>query len=183
MARLGRNGLVIAAGGLLAFIVSFFPWYGYSGSGASELKAMGVKTSVNAWDAGFAAWFSVLLLLALAVVGVLAAQGIVKWAPLLLGFVEAAGGLLAAVLVLLRWLTYDTASGIGGSVGAMWGTYVALVIAIAVAVFGYLDFVAKGGDIKNIGAVFQGGGQGNQGGGGDQYGQGGGGQWGPPSGQ
>jgi hypothetical protein len=165
-ARLGRNGLVIAAGGLLALIVSFFPWYGLSGSGVSEAKAFGMKTSVNAWDAGFAAWFSMLLLFALGVIAVLAAQGIIGWSPLLLGFVEGAGAVLAALLVLLRWVTYDTASGGGASVGALWGTYVGVLVAIVVAVFGYLDFVAKGGDVKNIPAVFQGGGQSGQGGGG-----------------
>src|SRR5579859_7427279 len=71
MGKLGRNGLVIAGGGLLALIVSFFPWYGFTGSVSSEMKALGVQTSVSAWDAGFAAWFPMLLLFALGVVAVL----------------------------------------------------------------------------------------------------------------
>lgn len=154
-ARLGRNGMVLVVGGLLMFIDSFFSWYGLSGGGSSELKAMGVQTSVSAWSAGFGAWFSVLLLVAVAAVAVLGALGKLPFAPLMIGFVEFAGGALAAVVVLLRWLTYQTASGGGASVGALWGTYVGVVLAIVVAVFGYLDFVAKGGDIKNLGAVFQ----------------------------
>ena len=163
MDRLGRNGQVIVAGGLLMLIDSFFGWYGLSGNGASELKALGYKTSVSAWNAGFGAWFTVLLLLAVAAVAVLAALGRLPFAPLMVGFLEFAGSVLAVVVVLLRWMTYQTASGGGSSVGALWGTYVGVVLAIVVAVFAYLDFTAKGGDIKNLGAVFQNGPSGPQG--------------------
>ena len=159
-ARLGRNGQAIVAGGVLVLIDSFFAWYGLSGKESSELKAMGYKTSVTAWGAGFGAWFSVLLLIAVAAVTVLAAMGILKLAPLMVGFVQAAGSVLAVVVVLLRWMTYQSASGGGSSVGALFGTYIGVVLAIVIAVFAYLDFVAKGGDIKNLPAVFQGGGQG-----------------------
>lgn len=159
-ARLGRNGSVIVVGALLMFIDSFFAWYGLSGGSASELKALGVQTSVSAWSAGFGAWFSVLLVLAVAAVAVLGALGRLPFAPLMIGFLEFSGGVLAALIVLLRWMTYQTASGAGASVGALWGTYVGVILAIVVAVFGYLDFVAKGGDIKNLGAVFQNGPQG-----------------------
>lgn len=154
-ARLGRNGQAIVIGGLLMFIDSFFGWYGLSGSGVSEAKAMGFKTSATAWGSGFGAWFAVLLVLAVAVVAVLGALDRLPFAPLMIGFVEFGGGVLAAVIVLLRWMTYQTASGGGASVGALWGTYVGVILAIVVAVFGYLEFVAKGGDIKNLGAVFQ----------------------------
>lgn len=154
-ARLGRNGQAIVIGGLLMFIDSFFAWYGLSGGSSSELKALGIQTSVTAWGAGFGAWFSVILVLAVAVVAVLGALGRLPFPPLMIGFLEFSGGVLAAIIVLLRWMTYQTASGEGASVGALWGTYVGVVLAIIVAVFGYLDFVAKGGDIKNLGAVFQ----------------------------
>jgi len=116
---------------------------------------MGYKTSVSAWSAGFGAWFSVLLVLAVAVVAVLGVLGRLPFAPLMIGFIEFSGGVLATLVVLLRWMTYQTASGGGGSVGAQWGTYVGVILAIVVAVFGYLDFAARGGDIKNLGAVFQ----------------------------
>lgn len=162
-ARLGRNGQVLVIGGLLALIDSFFGWYGLSGGSTSQLKALGIKTSVSAWNAGFGAWFSVLLLLVVAAVAVLNALGRLPFAPLMIGFAEFAGGALAAIVVLLRWMTYQTESADGVSVGALWGTYVGVILAIVVAVFGYLDFVAKGGDIKNLAAVFQNGPQGPQG--------------------
>ena len=161
--RLGRNGQIIVVGGLLTLIDSFFGWYGLSGGGSSELKAYGIQTSVSAWSAGFGAWFTVLLLVAVAAIAVLAALDIIKLAPLMVGFLEAAGSVLAVVVVLLRWMTYPSASGVGVSVGALWGTYVAVVLAIVVAVFAYLDFTAKGGDVKNLGAVFQNGPTGPQG--------------------
>jgi hypothetical protein len=154
-ARLGRNGIVIAAGGLLAIIVSLFPWFGITGSAADELKKLGYKTSSTAWGSGFGAWFPMLLLFLLGVMVVLAALDVIKQPPLMLAFIEAAAALLATVVVLLRWVTYPSASGVGGGYGALWGTYVGVVIAVAVTVFGYLDFAGKGGDIKNLGAAFQ----------------------------
>lgn len=154
MARLGRNGIVIAVGGLLAIIVSFFPWYGFTGKAAAELKAYGIKTSVSAWSAGFGAWFPMLLLFALGVVVVLAAMDIIKQPALLLAVVATGASLLATIIVLLRWATYPSASGLSGDFGALWGTYLGVVIALAVTVFSYLDFTAKGGDIKNLGAAF-----------------------------
>jgi hypothetical protein len=162
-ARLGRNGQAIVVGGLLMLIDSFFGWYGLSGSGVAELKSLGYKTSATAWGSGFGAWFAVLLVLAVAAVAVLGALGRLPFAPLMIGFAEFAGGVLAVIVVLLRWMTYQTFSGGGASVGALWGTYVGVILAIVVAVFGYLDFVAKGGDIKNLAAVFQNGPQGPQG--------------------
>ena len=170
-ARLGRNGQAIVAGAILMLIDSFFGWYGLSGGDSEQLKAMGVQTSVSGWSAGFGAWFPVLLILAVAAVAVLGAMGTLPFAPLMIGFLEAAGSVLAVVILLLRWMTYPTASGFGASVGALWGTYVGVVLAVVVAVFAYLDFVAKGGDIKNLPAVFKGGpsGQLGQGYGQQQY--------------
>ena len=58
--------------GVLAFIVSFFPWA--SLDFGDEFGGFAVDLSGNAWDAGFAAWFSCLLLLGAAVGYVLGAR-------------------------------------------------------------------------------------------------------------
>ena len=123
------------------FIVSFLPWYGASFLGHSD--------SVSAWSAGFGAWFSCLLVLAVgAVVAVRVfggrplptiGNGSVSWS-----FILTAVSILAALIVLLRWLTYPSSSVSGLSVGAKWGTYVGLVVAIVQAVFGYLSIMHAG---------------------------------------
>src|SRR5262249_59815932 len=51
--------VVIGAGGL-AFIDSFLPWY----TASVSFSGISRSDSAGAWSAGFAAWFSVLLLIA-----------------------------------------------------------------------------------------------------------------------
>src|SRR5262249_22583268 len=51
--------VVIGAGGL-AFIDSFLPWY----TASVSFSGISRSDSAGAWSAGFAAWFSVLLLMA-----------------------------------------------------------------------------------------------------------------------
>lgn len=155
MARLGRTGQVFVGGALLIFVFSFLPWYtaSFSFAGHSE------SGHLAAWHAKFGAWFPVLLLIALGAVTVLWALGTIKWSALFLWTVGTATAILAAVIILLRWVTYPSApSGLaaeGYSSGAGWALYVSLVITIAMAVFGYLGFVAAGGDVKNIPAALQ----------------------------
>jgi hypothetical protein len=139
--NVATNDIVIMASGLVMFIVSFLPWYGASFLGHSD--------SVSAWSAGFGAWFSCLLVLAVG--GVVAfrvfggrdlpalGNGAVSWA-----FVLTAVSILAAIIVLLRWLTYPSSSISGLNVGAKFGTYVGLIVAIVQAVFGYLSIVKAG---------------------------------------
>lgn len=151
MARLGRTGQVFVGGALLVFILSFLPWYSVS------VSFMGHSSSghLAAWHAAFGAWFPVLLVLALGVVTVLWAMGSIRWSALFLWTVGTATAIVAAIIIILRWVTYPSASdadGFGGSAsaGAGWALYVSLVITVAMAVFGYLGFAAAGGDIKNI---------------------------------
>jgi hypothetical protein len=67
------------------------------------------------------------------------ANGVVGW-----GFITAAVSLIAAIIILLRWVTYPSASAPGFSAGAKFGTYVGLILAIVQTVFGYLNTVASG---------------------------------------
>lgn len=123
MPRIGGRDLAtgdigVMGAGLLMFIFSFLPWYGVKFGSASA--------SANAWNMGFAAWFSVLLCLAVA--GLVAAQVFAGFRVPTLGPVQPAlafvgAGGLAVVLILLRWVTYDRpddgdASLFGGSIEA-----------------------------------------------------------------
>ncbi len=137
--NVGNNDLVIMGAGVLMFIDSFLPWYG--------TKFLGFRdVTVSGWSAGFGAWFSILLVIAVA--GVVATRvfagrampavgnGSVSWT-----FITAAVSLLATLIILIRWLTFNTYHGLAG---AKFGLFVGLVIAAVQTVFGYLSLNAAG---------------------------------------
>jgi hypothetical protein len=137
--NVGTNDLVVMGAGVLMFVDSFLPWNG--------TKFLGVHdVTVSGWSAGFGSWFSIILVLAVA--GVTAARvfggrtmptvanGQFTWT-----FITAAVSALAALIVLIRWLTFNTYHGLAG---AKFGLFVGLVIAAVQAVFGYLSLNAAG---------------------------------------
>jgi hypothetical protein len=156
MGKLGRTGIAFAAGGLLMFIDSFFPWFSVSIKGA--LGFPGASGSTNGWSSGIGAWFPILLLLAVGVVTVLAAMGVINWSYLMLVTLGTGASVLSVLIILLRWLTYPSVPSeltAYESAGAGAGTYIGLVVALAMAVLGYLGFVAAGGSLSNIPAAFK----------------------------
>jgi hypothetical protein len=128
------------AGGL-AFIVSFFPWYSidFEGFGGG---------SVSAWNTGFLAWFSVLLLMGAGVVVLLPHFGVeVARRPLI--WLSLAGA--ATLFILIRWLTLPDDGGFGSlaflgdsgvDAGAGFGLIVGLLLAIVSTVAAGLAFLA-----------------------------------------
>ncbi len=140
----GRNvntsDVGIVGGGAVLLISSFLPWYGASGGGFSA--------SVSGWSAGFTAWFSILL--GIAVAGAVAARvfGDVR--------LPAAGGAgpaliltgvatFAVLLILLRLLTLPSGGGFTGfSYGPRIGLFLGLIGAAVEAVFGFLSFRTSG---------------------------------------
>jgi hypothetical protein len=124
--------------GALAFIVSFFPW------ASVDIGGFG-SVSGNAWDVGFLAWFSVLLLMVASGL-VIAPHFGVKVDRLQLIWLILAG--LATLFIVIRWATLD--SSLGGAsiltdaidVSPGFGLIVGLLAAIASAVVGFLAFRA-----------------------------------------
>ena len=164
LGKLGLNDRILAVVGVLAFIDLFLPWYSVSSKGVAVdgFTEAGYSVSGNAWNSyvGFEAWFSLLLILAIGVIAALPAFGVEVKVPgghALLGI----AGALATILILIRWLTFDSASDVTGglnvagiSAGASFGTYLGLVLAIVATVFSYLSFTAGGGSLSNLGAAF-----------------------------
>ncbi|HEV3172794.1 MAG TPA: hypothetical protein VGZ32_20775 [Actinocrinis sp.] len=152
LTKLGRTERVLAIVGLLAFIDSFLSWYSVTIKGFSlgSVSAGGYSASDNAWNIGFWAWFPMLLLLAVGVVVALPAFG---QRVAIRGGYAALGSatLLATIIVLIRWLTYPSASDLVGSAGADYGTYVGLILCIVATVFAYLGFTAEGGSLAALG--------------------------------
>lgn len=152
LAKLGRTGQAQAGGGLLAIILSFFAFATVSvpPEEAALLRSLGDSTSgsQNAWGGypGFWAWFPCLMLLALGALAVTTALGITK-VPMAITGVLVAG--LAAVILLLNWLSYDS------GVGAGWSLYIVLLLAIAVAVVSYMGMAAEGSSFGELGKKVQ----------------------------
>lgn len=131
--------------GLLALIVSFFPWF----SASAPVAGVEVSKSTIAWATGIGAWLPVLILLATAGLIALPHLGVaVNNLPLTWLGLSAA----ATVLILLRWLTLPDDSeldevGLGlvnieGDAGAGFGLIVGLILAAASAVVAFLTYRA-----------------------------------------
>jgi hypothetical protein len=148
----GLDWVMIGAG-LLAYISSFLPWY------RTSVSVLGIDRSadVNAWHAGFGAWFSVLLLVAVGGLALVSAGGGRLRLPTSRPLIALAVSALAFVTIVLRWVTFpDASGGLGGrlgelgdfdldsaftvSSGAGFGLYLGLIAAIVAVVASLLAF-------------------------------------------
>lgn len=141
MRSMPRIDLALIGLGVLVFIASFFPWYGYNfnfggfGSGSA---------SINSWHS----WAVLALLLLLAgtvVAAVLIFAGAnLPRLPVSWNFVVLALIALGTLIYIIRTFTLDTASGDGGSVGLKWGAYVVMIFALAQTVVAFLRLRESG---------------------------------------
>ncbi len=146
---------VIVGAGLLAYVSSFFPWY------RAHVSVFGIERSAgaNAWNAGFGAWFSVLLLVVAGGVALASAVAVRLRLPASRPLIMLGLSALALVTILLRWVTFPEASDgrsdldgldVDGlfavSSGAGFGLYLALIAAAAAVVASFLAFRTTGGN-------------------------------------
>jgi hypothetical protein len=149
---------VVVSAGVLAYISSFLPWYSYRVSVSLFSFEHSATANVNAWNAGFGAWFSVLLLVAAG--GVVLASTLGLRLPAARSLITLGLSALAFVTILLRWATFsDTGSGRGelgdidggsflaASGGAGSGLYLGLIAAIVAAVASLLMVRAASGNV------------------------------------
>jgi hypothetical protein len=126
--QLPRNDQLLLGAGVLAFIASFFPFYGISfdagafGSGSS---------SVTAWHSyGTLGVLLVIAAVILAAILVFSRTTLpdvpVSWNVILVGLAA-----LGTLLIILRGFTYNTASAPGASIGLKWGAYVVMILCLA----------------------------------------------------
>ena len=129
LSRLDQGAL---AGGVLTFIVSFFPWYGFSipHESIGGVSIGGGSYTISAWHS----YSTLAVLLGLASFIVLA---IVGFSPGVFGnfpiggrFLAAGLGILGALLELLRLLTLHHGDGLS----IRWGGWLLLIVMIATAV-------------------------------------------------
>ncbi|MDQ3762708.1 MAG: hypothetical protein M3460_13890 [Actinomycetota bacterium] len=148
---------VVVGAGLLAYISSFFHWYTASVSVLNITRSAGA----TAWNAGFGAWFSVLLLVVAGGLALVSRVGGRLRLPVSTPLITLGLSTLAFVTILLRWVTFpDATDGLGeqdtfelggaftASSGAGPGLYLGLTAAIAAVVASFLTFRAAGSNVN-----------------------------------
>lgn len=144
LSSLSRNEWIAAGAGLAGFVASFLPWYTVKFDGKGLITGSSSSYSSSAWDVNFGGWFPVLLLVAVA--GVIIARALGAKFPAQVQAVLPLGLLiapaLAAVIILLRWVTYPGGSNEFASAGAGFGLFVGLLAALAATAAGWLSFRA-----------------------------------------
>jgi hypothetical protein len=127
-------GILIA--GVLVFIVSFFPYYGASSSGATIAGQTigGQSTSVTAWHS-YSTLALLLLLLATGVAAVaIFAAGSAPKLPIGLRWIAAGLSALGGLLYVIRLFTLthhsESFAGVKISEGVRWGGYLLLLIVL-----------------------------------------------------
>ncbi|HJT02393.1 MAG TPA: hypothetical protein VJ757_02010 [Pseudonocardiaceae bacterium] len=100
---------VVVAAGVLAYASAFLPWYTLTAS--VPILGISQSTNVNAWNAGFGAWFSVLLLVVAAGVVLASTVGGRLRRPTSRSLITLALSALAFITIVLRWATFPDASG------------------------------------------------------------------------
>jgi hypothetical protein len=144
--QLPRNDQGVLAAGVLVFIASFFPYYGYSLSGSFAGAPLGIGGS-HSWTAWHSyATFGLLLVLAAAIVAAvqaLAADSLpdmgVSWSMVVLGL-----SALGTLLFVVRSFTLDSGTIGPLSYGLKWGAYVVMVLCLAQTAFAFLRVRATG---------------------------------------
>ena len=138
--QLGRNDQGILAAGVLAFIASFFPYYGASVSAGGFHGS----ASTSAWHSY--ATLALLLVIAATVVAAIQVfareslpQANVSW-----NFIVLALSGLGTLLLIIRSFTLDHGSVGGFSYGLKWGAYVLMILCLVQTAFAFLRMRASG---------------------------------------
>jgi len=134
--KLSQNQKIVAGGGVLAIISLFLPWYGISIAGIASVTA-------NAFDAGFLAWFGLILAVAAAVIVLLKALEVTdlkagNLAAEQLALILAAVGFIFTVL---KWLVDNDF--------VKWGLFIGIISTAIVAYGSYAAMKDAGLEMPN----------------------------------
>lgn len=146
LSRLSLVDRIGVGAGIAMLVASLLPWYTVSLEGLAGDRSY----SSSAWDASFGGWFPVLLLMALAVliVVVRAVATLPAGFATALPLVQIAVPPLAAVVILLRWVTFPNGTDGYSSAGAGFGLFVGLAVTLAGCWAGWL--LVKSGGLTDV---------------------------------
>jgi Family of unknown function (DUF5336) len=135
-----RNDQGVLAAGVLAFIASFFPYYGAS------VNAGGFHGSSST-----SAWHSYATLALILVIAATAVAAVQLFSPTSLpqtsmswNFVVLALSAVGTLLLVIRSFTLDSGDIGGLSYGLRWGAYVLMILCVVQTVFAFLRMRAAG---------------------------------------
>ena len=138
---------LVIGGGIGIFVFGFLDWVTISASGfGTSISASGG----NVFDFFFTGTIPWILLIACAVVTVLVAAEVLRPDQAPWPLIIFAATVLAAVLLLIRFIFNPIDGAQGLDVGRGIGMILSVISGLAAAVGGYLGFQAAGGDIKDL---------------------------------
>jgi hypothetical protein len=140
LGRLSQLDRGIVGGAAVVFISGFLPWWGYTG------PANIYSASVKGFSTGFWGWAGILLLF-LAGLYLFLRRMEVSLPALPVGPAVAVAGVaaLGLLFVIIRWLSLPSVNGgVGGSIGAKWGIWVAILAGILEVGCAVAEFRASG---------------------------------------
>ena len=141
--QMPRNDLGVLVAGVLAFIASFFPYYGYDVKGAAGAFTGG-SASTSAWHSY--ATLALLLILAATIVAAVQvfAGDTLPSTPVSWNFVVVALSGLGTLLLIIRSFTLDSGDIGPLSYGLRWGAYVLMIVCIVQTVFAVMRLRESG---------------------------------------
>ena len=130
--KLSNPEKIIGGSAIVLFVASLLPWF--------EVSFLGTSVSGNGWDVGFL-WGRLPVLIALVMLAHIVISNFfesVKLPDLPWARVHLGGGILAALLVVLKLLIGE--SEIGIDFDRAYGLFLAVIAAVGLAVGGFLYF-------------------------------------------
>jgi len=131
--------LAVLGTGLLAFIVSFFPWFGVKVHGATvggvDLSGFGTSATENAWHSYSVLALLLILLGTIVAAAAIFAKGSLPDLPIGARWIAAGLCSFGALLYLIRVFTlphhHQSFTGFSATEGAQWGAYLLLIVVLA----------------------------------------------------
>jgi hypothetical protein len=138
--QINRIDQGILGAGALFFIASFLPFYGYS----YHATGIHVSASVNAWHSWGVLGLLLVFIATIIVAARVFANASLPKLPVGVNLLVVGLAGLGTLLLILRAISYPSASGFGGSYGVKWGGIVLFIFGAAETAFAFLNFKASG---------------------------------------
>jgi hypothetical protein len=136
MKKLDTSDRIVVGASALTIICLFLPWYGASGGGFS--------VSVSGFSSGYG-WLGALLIIAAGVyLAMVRAGSNMPNTGVGPGVAVLGLSVLGTLIVIIRWITIPSGSGLGYTYGPMFGMYLTILAGLVQAVLAFRLFKRSG---------------------------------------